>query len=125
MIVIVWPATPIGGDSVIPEIVTVNDLIAKCVPSVPLTVCEPAVCPVTVNLTFAGNWPVAVVVTVAGVVVIGVPSSVNVTTCDAVKLEPDIVTEVPLGPDDGASVSADVTVNVVVGLLIPSVTVTV
>jgi hypothetical protein len=73
-----------------------------------------------VNLTPGGNWPVAVVVTVAGVVAIGVPSSLNVTMCDAVKLEPDIVTEVPLGPDDGASASADVTVNVVAGLLKPS-----
>ena len=53
------------------------------------------------------------------------PANVAVIDESAAKPEPVAVTEEPTSPLDGLNVIAGVTVNVAVGVLLPSVTVTV
>ncbi|MEO9309249.1 MAG: hypothetical protein ABI337_03035, partial [Nitrososphaera sp.] len=64
------------------------------VPSLATTVWGLAVEAGTVNVT-PENDPEVSVVTVAGLVVSGTPSYVNVTVWEAIRPEPDIVTVVP------------------------------
>jgi hypothetical protein len=122
-IVTVVPTGPDVGDNVSDD-VTVNVAVAVLVPSLASTVWEPAVEAGTVNVT-PENDPEAPVVTVAGVVVSGTPSYVNVTVWEAPKPEPDIVTVVPTAPDVGDNLADDVTVNVADGVLVPSLATTV
>jgi hypothetical protein len=87
------------------------------VPSLATTVWGLAVEAGTVNVT-PENDPEVSVVTVAGLVVSGTPSYVNVTVWEAIRPEPDIVTVVPTGPNVGDNVSDDVTVNVADAMLL-------
>ena len=72
-------------------------------PSVAVTVCAPSADIGTVNLTPDGMFPEASVVTVAGLVVTMVPSYFIASVECAAKPEPDTLTAVPTGADDGES----------------------
>jgi hypothetical protein len=61
------------------------------------------------------------VVTVAGDVVTAEPANVMVTVLEAAKPEPETVTVVPAGPEDGLKAMACATVKVALSVLTPSV----
>ena len=80
--------------------VTVNIVESELDPSsVAVTVCCPIVEAGTVKL--AENTPLALVVTLAGLVVTGLPPKVMIISEFGSKLMPVMFTEVPTGPEPG------------------------
>jgi hypothetical protein len=121
----VWPATPFDDDSVIADVVTLKVADVDDV-SFATSVVGPAGILIILNVPVI-TPPAAALpdVTFVGVVTRAVPSLiVKLNVLLGVKLVPDNVTVVPLGPDAGDSVIAEATVNDVVALLEPSVALT-
>jgi hypothetical protein len=110
------PTDPLDGFREIDGDVTVKVAEAELpLASVALTVLSPVVDGGTVNR--AVNEPIVFVVTVAGEVDTAVPANVIVMAELAAKPWPDTVTDVPLGPVDGAVVIKGVTVKVAIATL--------
>ena len=96
-----------------------NGAVANVLPIVALTVTTPLGVGMIVNLSPAGITPNALVVLVPAIVTLALLKN-SLNGWVALKPFPDIATEVPLGPDVGDNVSLGVTVNVAVGLFVPS-----
>ena len=103
---------------------TVKVAVAELVPSLACTVLAPAIEAVVEpagTMKDALKEPVPSVVTGVGVVATAEPANVMVTVEEAAKPEPETVTVVPTGPEDGLKAIDWLTVNVAESELAPSV----